>query len=181
MKKLYLLPCVILLTFLSACTSAPTKDIQVDRATDAKVNLSAYKTYAWLGSAAVLNDPEGQWQPAEFDISSHIKFLINRELLNRDLTQVQGSEADIVMSFFMGVDMDAKKLKADPKSDVEIPVNVPKAALIVVALDSDTGYVIWIGTATGDVIKDATMEITKARLDYAIKKMFNPRFYDSWF
>lgn len=181
MKKHYSLIFLVFAIFLSACTSTPTKDIDVDRAADPKVNLSAYKTYAWLGSAAVLNDPEGKWQPKKFDISSDIKFLIDRELRNKNLTEVQESDADIAISFFSGVDMAAQELKADSEKNVEIPVNVPKAALIVVALDVKTGLVVWIGTATGDINEDATVATSKARLDYAITKMFNPRFYDSWF
>ena len=158
-----------------------TKDIEVDRASDPKVNLKAYKTYAWLGSAAVLNDPEGKWQPAKFDISSDIKFRIDGELRDKDLTEVTGEDAELAISFFTGVDMDAKSLKADPETDVEIPADVPKAALIVVALDIKTGYVVWMGIATGDITEGATVETTKARINYAISKMFNPRFYDSWF
>jgi len=173
MKKYYPIAILILSAFLSACSSVPTSDIKVDAAADPKVNLSAYKTYTWLGSAAVLNDPEKKWQPAEFDISSDIKFLIDRELRNKNLSEVQDKNAEIAMSFFTGVDMEAKGLKADPKTNVEIPANIPKAALVVVALDVETGFVIWIGTATGDISENATMEITKARIDYAITKMFN--------
>lgn len=166
---------------LSACSSTPTKDIEVESASDPKVNLSAYKTYAWLGSTAVLNDPDGKWQPAKFDISSDIKFLIDRELRNHNMTEVQEQDAEVAISFFTGVDMEAQHLKADADKNVEIPETVPKAALIVVALDIKTGLVIWIGVASGDVNEAATVETSKARLDYAITKMFNPKFYDSWF
>ncbi len=173
MKKIYPLTLLILAILVSACTSSLTKDIEVESASDPKVNLKAYKTYAWIGSAAILNDPEGKWQPAEFDISADIKFLIDRELRNKNLAEVADKDAEIAMSFFTGVDMEAKNLKVDPNTNVEIPVNVPKASLIVVALDIETGYVIWIGVATGDISDDATIETTKARIQYAITKMFN--------
>ncbi|RLA17572.1 MAG: hypothetical protein DRQ62_14805 [Gammaproteobacteria bacterium] len=173
MKKIiYPVTFFILALLLSACAST-MKDIKVETASDPKVNLDAYKTYTWLGAAEVLNDPEGKWQPAQFDITSDIKFLIDRELRNKDLTEVQGEDAEIAMSFFTGVDMAAKELKADPDTKVEIPATVPKAALIVVALDLKTGYVIWMGVATGNIKEDATVEITKARIDYAVTKMFN--------
>ena len=179
-KKFYPITLFILSLLISAC-STTTKDIKVDRASDPKVNLKAYKTYAWLGSAEVLNDPEGKWQPAKFDISSDIKFLIDSELRDGGLTEVADQDAEVAISFFTGVDMAAQELKSDPKTDVEIPTNVPKAALLVVALDIKTGYVIWIGVATGEINKGATVEESKARIAYAVKKMFNPRFYDSWF
>ena len=181
MKKVfYPLTLFILYILLSACAST-TKDITVETASDPKVNLKAYKKYAWLGSAAVLNDPEGKWVPAKYDVSSDIKFLIDNELRADDLTEVADQDAEVAISFFTGVDMAAKSLKADPKKDVEIPKNVPKAALIVVALDIKTGYVIWMGVATGDIKEGATVKESKARIAYAVKKMFNPRFYDSWF
>ncbi|WP_428354617.1 DUF4136 domain-containing protein [Methyloprofundus sp.] len=180
MKKFYSPLALLFLTvLLSGC--ATTKDIEVETASDPKVNLEGYKTYAWLGSAEVLNDPEGKWQPAKFDISSDIKFLIDSELRSKNLTEVADQDAEVAISFFTGVDMDAQQLKTDPATDVEIPENVPKAALIVVALDIKTGYVIWMGVATGDVKEGASVKETKARIAYAVNKMFNPRFYDSWF
>ena len=174
MKKIFYPVALFILTIiLSACASKLTKDIEVETASDPKVNLKAYTKYAWLGSAALLNDPEGKWQPAKFDISSDIKFLIDRELRNNGLSEVADQDAEVAISFFTGVDMEAKGLKADPKTQVEIPANVPKAALIVVALDIQTGFVIWMGVATGDIIEDASIETTKARIDYAVTKMFN--------
>ena len=174
MKKiLYPVTLLILTIILSACASTMTKDIEVETASDPKVNLKAYTKYAWLGSAALLNDPEGKWQPAKFDISSDIKFLIDRELRNKGLSEVADQDAEVAISFFTGVDMEAKGLKADPNTQVEIPTNVPKAALIVVALDIQTGFVIWMGVATGDINEDASIETTKERINYAVTKMFN--------
>ena len=174
MKKiLYPVTLLILTIILSAYASTLTKDIEVVTASDPKVNLKAYTKYAWLGSAALLNDPEGKWQPAKFDISSDIKFLIDRELRKKDLLEVADQDAEIAISFFTGVDMEAKGLKADPNTQVEIPTNVPKTALIVVALDIQTGFVIWMSVATGDINEDASIETTKARINYAVTKMFN--------
>ena len=77
MKKVFYPVTLLILTILlSAC--ATTKDIKVETASDPKVNLDAYKTYAWLGSAEILHDPEGQWLPPKFDISSDLKFLISK-------------------------------------------------------------------------------------------------------
>jgi len=182
MKKIVPLTLLVISLLLSACASKLTKDIQVEKASDPHVNLKAYKSYAWLGSASVLNDPEGKWYPAKFDIASEIKFLTDRELRNKGLTEVADQDAEIAISFFTGVDMEAQDLKGDPEKNVEIPANVPKAALLVVALDIKTGYVVWVGVATGNIKEGATLVDSKARLDYTITKMFRtPRFYDSWF
>ena len=172
MKKIYSFTLVLLTVFLVACASSVTKDIQVETASDPKVNLKAYKSYAWLGSGSVLNDPEGKWQPSKIDITSDIKFMIDRELRQLNVSEVAPENADVAMSFFTGVDMEAQDLKADPKTKVEIPVNVPKAALIVVAIDTSTGFVIWMGQAVGDVQQGASPEVTKERIEYAITEMF---------
>jgi len=181
MKKLQSLSILILAIFLSACASSLTKDIEVEAASDPKVNLKAYTTYAWLGSAALLNDPTGKWQTPKFDISSDIKFQIDSQLRDKGLAEVADQSAEVAMSFFAGVDMEAQGLKVDPATDVKIPENIPKSGLIVVALDVKTGYVIWMGVATADVKDGATVAESKARIAYAINKMFNPKFYDSWF
>jgi len=181
MKKLQTLSIVMLAILISACASSLTKDIEVEAASDPKVNLKAYTSYAWLGSAALLNDPEGKWKTPNFDVSSDIKFQIDSELRAKGLTKVTDQNAEVAMSFFAGVDMEAQGLKVDPETDVEIPANVPKSGLIVVASDVKTGYVIWIGVATADVKEGATVAESKTRIAYAINKMFNPKFYDSWF
>ncbi|MCK5721591.1 MAG: hypothetical protein KAI84_03575, partial [Gammaproteobacteria bacterium] len=67
MKIFLLLTLTTTYLFLSGCTPIPTDDIKIVTEADPKANFSGYKTYAWLGAAAVLLDPEGKWKPAEFD------------------------------------------------------------------------------------------------------------------
>ena len=80
MKRHYLLIFALVLTLIAGCSSVPTKDIQIDAQTDPKANMSGYNTYAWLATAAILNDPNGQWEPLQFDADSEVKFLIDGEL-----------------------------------------------------------------------------------------------------
>lgn len=181
MKKLQSLSILVLAIFISACAPSLTKDIEVDAASDPKVNLKAYTTYAWNGSVILFNDPEGKWATPKLDVSSEIKFQIDKQLRAKGLTEVADQNAEIAISFFAGVDMDAQSLKFDPATDVAIPENAPKSALIVVASDVKTGYVIWVGIATADIKIGATVAESKARIAYAVNKMFNPKFYDSWF
>ena len=78
MKKLNSALVALLILFITACASPLTQDIEVDADADPKANLAGYKTYAWLGSAAILYDPKGRWEPPEFDADAEIKFLIDR-------------------------------------------------------------------------------------------------------
>jgi len=174
MKKLfYPVTIFILSILLSACASTLTNDIEVKTASDPKVKLKEYKTYAWLGRKTVIKDPDKERKAPKFKINNEIKFLIDRELRNKNYNEVAAQNAEVAISFFSGVDMKAKGLKVDPKTEIEIPTEIPRAALVVVAQDRKTGYVVWMGVATGDFKQNETAKTTKARLDFAITKMFN--------
>jgi len=173
MKKILSLSLIISTLLLSACNTTPTKDIQVKSTLAFDAQLKNYHSYSWTGFAAVLNDPEEKWQPADIDVSATIKSLVDRELQKKNLTKVENDESDLAISFFTGVDMEAQSLKTAPTSDVKIPQNVPKAALVIIAIDTKTDYVVWVGVATGDVITKPTTETMQARLDYAITEIFN--------
>ena len=71
----------------SACSSVPTKDIEFEAAADPKVRFAGYKSYAWLAEATILRDPDGHWKPPSFDADSEIRFLIDRELRGRGMTE----------------------------------------------------------------------------------------------
>ena len=78
----------------------------------------------------------------------------------------------LAVGFFMGIDMEAMEFKQDPKSDVEILKNIPKAGLIVVIIDVSTDFVIWMGLAEGDIHENISDELVSKRVDYAVKQMF---------
>ena len=171
MKRFYFALLAAFFLLLSGCAST-TKDIVVDSAKDPKVNLSGYKSYAWLGAAKFLNDPSGNWEPPQFDLAGDIKYLVDREMKKRGIVLVEPAEADLAVAFFVGVDMDAQKLKKDPDTKVEMLKNIPKGALVVALVDVSTGFVVWIGKATAEIQQGASTELAQERLDYAISKMF---------
>jgi len=171
MNKIYLLSLISIL-LLSGCMCTPTKDITVAAAADPKANFDGYKSYTWLGAAAALKDPNGQWTPPDFDAGSEIKFLIDRELRDRDISE-NSADPDLYIAFGLGVNMDALGVKVNPETKKETVLPVPQGALIIVLVDSETNFVIWSGLASADVLKNPTTETTKARLDYAVSKMFD--------
>ena len=170
MSKNYIFLFVMIIMLVTGCTSVATKDIEVDAAADPKVNFSGYKSYAWLGSAAIVNDAYGQWEPPAFDADAEITFLLDRELRARGMSE-DTSDPDLVVAFAAGIDMDALGLKTDPETKTDMLANIPQGGLIVVLVDSDTGFVVWTGVATADVQKNADANTMKARLDYAVTKM----------
>jgi len=161
---------LILVMFVAACTSVPTKDINIDVQADSRANLSGYKSYAWLGSAAIVNDSSGQWEPPGFDADAEIKYLLDRELRARGKSE-SSTAPDMIVAFAAGIDMDALDLKMDPETKIDKLENVPQGGLVVVLVDSSTGFVVWIGIATAEIQDNVDAATVKARLDYAVTQM----------
>ena len=155
---------------ITGCTTVPIEDIQVEAEADPKVKFSGYKSYAWLGSVGILSDPEGRWKQPEFDVDTEIRFLIDRELRKRGLSETS-NKPDMLVAYAMGVDMDAIKVKENPETKKQMLKNAPKGALLVILVDPETQYVMWLGSASADVQKDPDTEIIKKRLDYAVSQM----------
>ena len=170
MTKKHLPFFAIALIFLSGCMSASVKDIKISSEAAPKANFNGYSTYAWLGSAMVLNDPAGQWEPNGFDADAEIKYLIDRELRNRGMSE-DSNAPDLLAVFAAGVDMESLELKTDPKTKTDIMKEIPQGGLLIAFLDSDTGFIIWIGVASGDIQTETSEKLVKQRLDYAVKKL----------
>jgi len=171
MKK-HLLAIATLLVFLSGCATTDTKDIMVDTEVDPKANLGGYKSYAWLGSAAIVFDEKGQWEPPQFDADAEIKFLIDRELRAHGMSE-DSVNPDLIIAYAAGIDMDSMEIKTDPENELEVLANVPVGALTIIMVDADTGLAVWAGVATAEIQENPTPETTKKRLDYAVSKMFS--------
>ncbi len=166
--------CVLLFAtiamLLSSCASNLTKDIKVEAQADPKANFSGYKTFTWLGSAAIVNDHYGQWEPPAFDADAEIKYLIDRELRKYDMSQ-NSADPDLIVAFAAGINMDALELQVDPETKINTLENVPRGGLVIALVDSESGFVIWVGVATADVLERPDAKTVKARLDYAVTQL----------
>ena len=159
-----------MIMFVAGCTSVPTKDINIDVQADSKANLSGYKSYTWLGSAAIINDPSGQWEPPGFDADAEIVYLLDRELRARGKSE-SSTAPDMIVAFAAGIDMAALDLKMDPETKIDKLENVPQGGLVVILVDSSTGFVVWVGIATAEIQDNIDAATVKARLDYAVTQM----------
>lgn len=168
MKKRHLLFFATIILSLSGCATVPTDDMKFESQFDPRANFSGYKSFGWLVTAEILNDSMGQWEPRGFDADKQIKFLIDRELRDRGLSEKAGNP-DIYVSFAAGVNMDSVGLKTDPDKNFLTLTNIPRGALVVALVDRLTGFVIWTGVVTGDVAKTSPdVKTAKGRLDYAV-------------
>ena len=171
MQKIYAALLAFLFLSVTACTSPLVKDIEVDAEADPKANLAGYKTYAWLGSAAILYDPQGRWEPPQFDADAEIKFLIDRELRNRGIKEV-AVNPDMIVGYAAGIDMEALQLVEDKETKLQVLQNVPTGSLVIVLLDGQTGIPVWASAAVADVQQEISSEDVRKRLDYAVTQMF---------
>ncbi len=170
MKKLALAIAIGLGVVLSGCASFPRDDIEIATEADPKVNFSAYKTYAWLGSAQILNDPEGKWEPLGFDADAVITALVDRELSKKGMSQTD-SYPDMFVAYALGVDMAMVKFKDDPDAKVTVLEDVPSGALVIIMMDPETEFVTWAGVATAE-IQNLGDDVARKRLDYVVTRMF---------
>ncbi len=161
----------LVLLLSSGCASTVTQDISIDSEVDPKVNFDGYKTYTWLGSAAIVYDPAGRWEPPQFDADAEIRFLINRELRARGMSE-DSVNPDMVVAYAAGIDMDSMDINFDPETELVKFENVPIGSLTVILIDANSQLAIWGGSATAEIQEDVAPEVQKKRLDFAIKRMF---------
>ena len=55
---------------------------------------------------------------------------------------------------------------------MDVVKNVPQGGIVTVLIDSQSGFVIWVGVATREVQENPDAKTAKARLDYAVTQMF---------
>lgn len=168
----YLFTLATLMVLLSGCASSVTKDIVVETSSDPKADLTGYKSYSWLGSAAIVFDETGRWEPPQFDADAEIKYLIDRELRDRGMME-NSANADLIVAYAAGINMDSMNIKVDPESGLEQLANTPIGALSVILVDAATGQAVWIGVARADIQENQTPEASRKRLDFAVSEMFH--------
>ena len=170
MKMKFKIFIAALFVFVMGCTMVQTHDIEIKTVADPKANFKGYKSYTWAGSAMILNDPRGQWEPTGFDADKEIRFLINRELRNYGLSE-KSVRPDLFVVYAAGVDMAALGYKKNPETEQEFLSVVPQGGLAIFLVDARTRYIIWAGGAAAEVQEERTAETAKARLDYAVTQM----------
>lgn len=169
MKRLALAIAISLSIAVSGCATFPKDDIEIATEADPKTNFSGYKTYAWLGAAAILNDPEGKWEPPGFDADAFIMEVVNRELNKRGMTETS-AYPDMLIAYALGVDTAMMKFQEDSQADVSVLENVPSGALVMVMMDPETEFVTWAGVAVAE-LQNQGDDVTKQRIDWTITQM----------
>ncbi len=175
MKTILTAITLLVLFTLNACAtmdySSSTDDIKFESEVDPKANFKGYKTYMWMGSAAILNDPEKLWNEPGFDTNAEIKYLIDTELRTKDMSKAVDNP-DVLIGFALGINMSNIKYKENPDKTFKTLEEAPKGALVILMVDAQTGVIIWASKAKADV-KGSRDEDVKARLKFAVNGMLS--------
>jgi hypothetical protein len=155
---------VLMIAGFTGCVS--TSDIKVESVKSEKVDLKGYKTYQILEESGVATES----RVTNLDVNAELQRIINTELGKKGKIPVT-NDPDFYVAYLAGTDMDAIKVKVNEEGQETIE-NVPAAAMILLLVDAETGVIIGISTAEGEV-KNLPLEDRKKRLSYTIKKMLS--------
>jgi hypothetical protein len=156
-----------------SCSSTPTSDIRVHSAADAKSNIAAYKAYAWDTNAGLYRDQTGMWAPKDIDAQAEVKFLVDKKLRERGMTEVQQSPELLVLTLIVADVKQLEEIKAKGGEAATHLDPVGKGALLLELVDAKTAKTVWLGAAEGEIRWSNSVEVSKERLAYAVDKLFD--------
>ncbi len=157
----------VLLMSINGCVQ--TNDIEVESVNNEKVNLKAYKTYQFLeDSGIVKEDKNGKLQRSNSKVAALVEEIIN-EQLQKHGKKPTAKDPDFLVAYVGGSNKDAVVAKLDEKGK-QIVEKKPAAALMIMLVDADTGEILRIATAEGD-LKNLPLDKKRERIEYAVQKM----------
>ena len=150
----------------TGCVS--TSDIEVDSMQSEKVDLNGYKTYQFIEGSGIAKDTSKKTLTKSESVSAEIEEMINDELAKKGKVPVS-KDPDFFVAYLGGADHDTVKKKLD-KHGKEVIEKSPDAALVLMLVDADSGSIIWMSTAEGE-LKNSTPEDRKKRIKFTVQKM----------
>ena len=150
--------------------SVKTDDIQVMAFKSDKANLKGYKTYQIIEGSCFLQDSEGNMVQDKMKVGAEIHKMVESELAHKGKVPVT-ENPDFFVAYAAAADVDAFKGSVN-KAGRETIDKAPESAMLLVLFDVDTGAIIWLSQAEGEV-KGLPSDQIKKRLRYTVKKMFS--------
>ncbi len=150
----------------TGCVS--TSDIEVDSMQSEKADLQGYKTYQFIEGSGIAKDTSKKTLTKSESVSAEIEEMINEELAKKGKVPVS-KDPDFFVAYLGGADHKSVEKKLD-KHGKEMIEKSPEAALVLMLVDADSGSIIWMSTAEGE-LKNSTPEDRKKRIKFTIQKM----------
>lgn len=172
MNKVCLFSLFVLFLAVTGCAPVSvTGDISVEVTQDQSANFDSYNTFAWQMNILSLNDPEGRWRRRDIPVETQTAEAIEAELLSRGITEVT-EHPDLKVLFAIGIDMAPDGSNGEARQLSQLTQGIPKGALGVFLLDSQSGRPVWSAVASGNFLEKVSQEAFTERLNYAMKEMF---------
>ena len=152
----------------TGCVS--TSDIEVESTQSNKADLKGYKSYQFIEGSGIAKDTSKKVLTRSTSVSAEVEEMINEELMKKGKVPVS-KDPDFFVAYLGGADKESVKKKLD-KNGKEIIVKSPDATLVLMLIDADSGSIIWMSTAEGE-LKNKSPEDKKKRIQYTIKKMLS--------
>jgi len=159
---------LILLAFVGFTGCVSTSDIQVENAQSEKANLNGYKTYQFIEGSGFAKDTSKERLTQNDSVSAEIEAFINTELTKKGKVATS-KDPDFFVAYLGGTDREAVKKRVN-KEGKDVLEKSPEAAMVLMLIDADSGDIIWMSTAEGDV-NAKSKEEQSVRLKFAVKKM----------
>ena len=157
----------VMIMGVSGCV--PTNDIEVENVSNDKVNMAGYKTYQFLEDSGIVEDDgSGRLKESDKEVAALIEEIINAELQKKGKMPTS-KNPDFFVAYVGGSNLEAVHIKLD-KEGKEIIEKKPEAALLIMLVDADTGKILRVSTAEGEM-KKLPADQRRKRIEYAIKKM----------
>ena len=135
-----------------------------------RFDLGNYGSYDWVASTNLIYDPQGKWEPPEFDLDDEIRFLIDTELRSHGLIQ-SSNGPDLLASFNIAIQMDEMPFNRDTDEEMPVIENVQQGALVITLTDPDLDYPVWVGLAAADISATPEVELARKRLSYVVSNL----------
>lgn len=163
---------LFMLLSMNACSMMGTStnsDMKFETDIDPKANFKGYNSYAWMGAASIMNDPDNTWKAPGFNANAEIKLLIDNGLREKGMSETS-VKPDVLIGYALGLNMTNIEYKENKDKTFKTLEAAPKGALVILMVDAETGVVIWASSAKAD-IQGNTGEKAKSRLAFAVKSM----------
>lgn len=170
-----LIPMLLAMLLLAACNalrpSVETDDIELRSEILPGADPARYRTWTWAGALSMVRDPEGNWKPVGFDLDDEVRRLVEAEMAARGLVR-DPLNAELKVGYIIGVDMVHLEPVPERPGEPGVLRNIPKGALAIVTKDARTDRPVWVGAAVGNVRSGRSDDEVRARLAYAIHRLF---------
>ncbi len=154
---------------LSACSRPTFPDISIDSRAHVDEGFARRTTFQWIGALVFVGDTGRTVSRADFDLKQEIQHLASLQMRRKGFRQV--AENGRLLGIY-GLNIDEPTLRLIAQNhDIEITFEVPTRGLAVLFADSETGELVWVGSAQSTKGGPATLNLTRERLTHAIRVM----------